>query len=434
MINLKEKYRNNKAVILTVLIILIFTAGLYSLKIMAQGPGGGPASGGQADSEDSSEAVAVEVSESYRGDFSDYERVTAKAEAAEEVRLTARVQEEVEDVKVKVGEEVEKNDILVELNKRSIDLDILQAESSLASARANLQSTIDGAQKEEIEQQEAQLEERKSNLKLEEDNYHRQKQLHEEGHISQRELDQAENSLTVARSGYLSSLKSLELLKAGATEAEIEAEESQVQEAEVSLEKAEIEKERSSITAPISGIVAELKAQEGEMVPEEQVAIVTDISEIELTAYVNEVNINDLKEGEKANISFKSIDREFEGVIESISPRTEEGRNSYPVKIIVDNPEHVIKAGMNAQVDLQTARAEDVVLVEQSAVVEEDDKHYVFVVDDSEVEKREIELGLENEELAEINSGLEAEEEVVTLGNDNLSDGNKVNVVNRGDD
>ncbi|MFW6274045.1 MAG: efflux RND transporter periplasmic adaptor subunit [Halanaerobium sp.] len=434
MINLKGKYRNNKPIIITVLILLIFTAALYSLRIMAQGPGRGSGQGAQADREDSSETVAVEVSESYRGDFSDYERVTAKAEAAEEVKLTARVQEVVEEVKVKVGEKVEKNEVLVELNKRSIDLDILQAESSLASARANLQSTIDGAQKEEIEQQEAQLEERKSNLKLEEDNYQRQEQLHEEGHISQRELDQAENSLTVARSSYLSSLKSLELLKAGATEAEIESEKSQVQQQEVNLEKAEIEKERSSITAPISGIVAVLNAQEGEMVSEEQVAVITDISEVELTAYVSEVYINDLEEGEKANIIFKSIDREFEGVIESISPRTAEGRNSYPVKILVDNPEHIIKAGMNAQVDLQTARAEDVVLVEQSALVEEDDKHYVFVVVDSEVEKREVELGLENEELAEIDSGLEAEEKVVTLGNDNLSDGNKVNVVNRGDD
>lgn len=394
------------------------------------GGGGGMGSGGEAAETD---AVAVETTESIIGKFSDYTAVTARAEAGAEVELTARLQEVVTDVYVEIGDRVKEGDILIELDDRKTDLKVLQAEASLQNVKANLQSAVNGARPQEIEQKEAQLEQVESELKLQEEDYSRKKQLFEEGYISQQELDQSANSYTAARSSYRSALKSLELLKMGAREEEIISLKSQVKQAEANLEQAKIEHEYSKISAPISGIISQINVEKGQMAFSGTAAVITDIDKIKLTAYVNEIDINKIKAGEEVRIHFKSLQRSFSGIIKSISPSTAENRQSFPVIIAVDNPENIIKAGMSAQVELRTARAENAVLLSQNAVLEENGINYVFLIRDNKAVRREVVIAVENEETAVVKEGLNAGEEVITLGKDNVSDGTPVKVVNRGE-
>jgi len=436
----------NKKIIFLVLIIFIISASalINNGEIIplntasAQGGGGGQGGGagrGAAESGDDSDssAAAVEIVESIRGDFSDSINVSASAEAAQEVEVMPRMQEVVNSVNVNIGDRVEAGDILIEMENRSNELDLLNAEASLKKARADLQSALNGAKKAEIEQKEAQLQQTESELKLREENYQRKKQLFEEEYISKQELDQSANELTAAKSSYLSALKSLEILKMGAADEEIAALESQVSQAEVNLERARLKSSYSKVSAPISGIVAELNVEIGELLSNQRIAVITNIDQIELLAYINELNINKLVKGEEVEVSFKSLNKDFKGVITSISPRTADNRQSFPVRIILDNPENIVKSGMSAQLELITARAKDVVLITQNAVLEDNGINYVYLLNDGKAKRQEIEISAENEEVAVIKSGLTAEEKVITTGKENLSDGMDVNVVGRGD-
>jgi multidrug efflux pump subunit AcrA (membrane-fusion protein) len=405
--------------------------------VAAQGTGGGQGGGagrGAAGTEDDSETlVAVETIKSRTGDFTDRITVNAQAEAANEVEVMPRIQEVVNLVNVKIGDRVETGDILIEMDNRNNEFDILNANASLKKAEADLQSALNGAKTEEIEQKEAQLAQAESELKLREENYRRKEQLFNEEYISKQELDQAANEFTAARSNYLTALKSLELIKMGASEEEIAALESQVAQAEVNLARARLNSSYSKVSAPISGIVADLNAELGQLLSNQRIAVITNIDQIELLAFINELNVNKLITGEEVRVSFRSLKREFMGVIASISPRTADNRQSFPVRIIVENPDNIIKSGMTAQVELITARAEDVILLNQNAVLEDNGIKYVFILKDGKVKKQEIEISDENEDIAVIKSGLEAEQEVVTTGKENLKDGMAVNVVNRGD-
>ncbi|MGM0603400.1 MAG: efflux RND transporter periplasmic adaptor subunit [Bacillota bacterium] len=432
------KIKAGMLIFILLLSALLFTVNLFSAsEVYAQGGGsgqggggGGMGSGGEAAETD---AVAVETTVSKRGNFADYISVSARTEASAEVELTARLQEVVTAVYVEVGDKVKAGDLLIELDDRKTALKVIQAEASLQNARANLQSALNGARPQEIAQKEAQLEQAESELKLQEEDYNRKKQLFEEGYISQQELDQSANKYTAARSSYRSALKSLELLKMGVREEEILSLKSQVRQSEANLEQAKIEHGYSRITAPISGIISQVNVEKGQMTSAGTAVIITDIDEIELTAYVNEIEVNKIKAGEEVNISFRSLNTNFSGIVKSISPSTAENRQSFPVRIIVDNPENIIKAGMSAQVELKTARAENAVLLSQNAVIEENGKNYVFLIEEGKAVKREIIIALENEETAVVEKGLEASEEVITIGKDNVSDGTPVNVVNRGD-
>lgn len=392
--------------------------------VYAQGGGGGGGGGGQgAESDSDADSAAVEIVESFRGNFTDEITVTAKAEAKNEVKITSDIRDFITSINYQLGDEIQKDDVLIELDTSDSELDILEAEAALKSAEADLEEALNGPLKAEIEQQEARLKEAESDLKLQQENYQRQKELYTEEYISKQELDLAANKLTAAESSYISADKALELLKAGTREEQIKKLESQKLRAEISLKRAVKNQNDRNIEAPISGIVSYINAQIGEKITAETAAIITDISQIELTAYISELYINDLERGEIIKAYFNSIDQEFEGEIIGISPRTAESRNTFPVKMKINNPEKIIKAGMNASVELITARAKDVVMISQDALLEEDGQNYIFIINNSTAERREVEVSLENEDYAVIIFGLKEGQKAAAVGKENLRDG-----------
>lgn len=443
--------KENKLIAVTLIVIAIFGAvtfgnGFYNIflnTVNAQGPGGGQGMGagqvqgpvdGKGENQADQEAVAVEVAEVVQDDFYIYSTVSAQSEAFEEVALTPRVQEVVTEVLVNVGDRVEAGDLLIIMDSRNNEISVIQAEASLKSAEASLHKALKGPREEEIAQLEAQLEQAKSELKLRRENYERQKQLFEEGYLSQEEIDQSNNQLVAAQSSYQSILKNMEMTKAGATEEEIAQLESQVTQAKAQLEQAKLQKSYTEINSPIKGIVAEVNAQRGQLLGNTTVAIVSNIDQIKLTAYVNEKNVNSIIPGDQVKVNFKALEKEFTGEIKNISPRAATNRRSFPVEIVVKNHDNIIKSGMTAQVSIPIDREENSIILPQNALLEDAEGYYTFVAHNGQAERRNIEISLENEDNAAVISGLEAGEKVVTLGKESLSDGSSINVVNRGDE
>ena len=102
---------------------------------------------------------------------------------------------------------------------------------------------------------------------------------------------------------------------------------------------------------------------------------------------------------------------------------------TYPVEITIDNPDHVIMAGMFAEVDVVRDEVQDSLLVPKRAV---DSNNIVYVVEGDHVRAVTVETGMSDDENIEITSGLNAGDTVVTAGAYLLSDGAKVHVVNSG--
>lgn len=442
--------KENKLIVVSIIFVMILGAvsfgnGFYNVflkTVNAQGPGGGqgmgsgqgPAAADGEENQGEQEAVAVEVAEVIEDDFFIYSTVSAESEAFEEVALTPRVQEVVTEVLVDVGDRVEAGDELVKMDSRNNEISVIQAKASLKSAEANLQKALNGPRDEEIAQLEAQLKQAESELKLRRENYERQKQLFEEGYLSQEEIDQANNQLIAAQSSYQSTLKNMEMTKAGATKEEIAQLESQVTQAEAQLEQAELRKSYTEINSPIKGIIAEVNAQRGQMLANNTAVIVSNIDRIKLTAFVSEKNVNNIIPGDLVKVNFTALDKEFTGEIKSISPRATTNRRSFPVEVVVENSDNIIKSGMTAQVSLPIERAENSIILPQNALLEDAEGYYTFVAKNGQAERRNLEISLENEDNAAVSSGLEAGERVITLGKESIRDGSSINVVNRGDE
>lgn len=150
-------------------------------------------------------------------------------------------------------------------------------------------------------------------------------------------------------------------------------------------------------------------------------------------AEVNEVDVVNLKSGQKTIIRLDAYPADsFEGTISSIgyiSVLTPTGGTAYKVRVILPlKKEIVYRLGMKGDAEFVLNKKENVVLVPTTAVVEEKDQSFVWVVDnENKVKKVEIKTGSTSVNAVEIISGVETGEKVVILPPSKLKPGDKIN-------
>jgi RND family efflux transporter MFP subunit len=259
----------------------------------------------------------------------------------------------IEKLFVEEGDEVKKGEILATLDTSALELSLSQAQLARDEAEYNL------------------------------------KQLKDVLHSSQDRIKLAEEALRVA--------------------------EEAVTEVQKQLDEA-------VITAPFDGVIAVLTVKEGDIVPPPTMAAqaiihLIDLSSLELSAEVDEIDIPDVKPGQKAIIEVDALpDDLIDGEVVSISelPDIQTGLVVYPVKIKFDVPaDSAVRAGMSATADIIIQERSDVLLV-PSRVVRQDEQGntVVNVVIGKEIEERAVVTGISNGLQTEIISGLNEGETV----------------------
>lgn len=197
--------------------------------------------------------------------------------------------------------------------------------------------------------------------------------------------------------------------------------------AEATLKKAQIACSDSFIRAPFDGIITVCNLNPGELASiQAPVLSMVNLDQVVIKGSVSEKQINNLKQGQEVQVSVSAVTGEsLVGAICNISPAAETTTKAYPVKVKIDNPHHLLKPGMYAEVRLPGKNI-PIVSVPREAVVREDEKDFVFVVRDSVVEKRGVTTGQENSGQIVIVSGLSEGETIVTHGAPTLQNGQKI--------
>jgi RND family efflux transporter MFP subunit len=191
-------------------------------------------------------------------------------------------------------------------------------------------------------------------------------------------------------------------------------------EAQLALENAQSALDAAKLVAPISGTVTSLDLSIGEQVDTDSVITISQLSQpYTLEAYLDERDWSVAKIGNKVNITFDLLlEQTYPGTVTLIYPELSESFESSLVHLVVQLDQSLsqdLPAGTGATVDVVGGEAMGVVLVPLEAVHEtEDGKSVVTVLQNGQPSEREVELGLQTETYAEIKSGLEAGEIVVT--------------------
>jgi RND family efflux transporter MFP subunit len=193
----------------------------------------------------------------------------------------------------------------------------------------------------------------------------------------------------------------------------------------------------SPVVSTISGTVLQAPYSVGETLSTQSaVYAVGDLSGLRVETFVPERFVSSVRLGLPARISLEAIPGEIFGAeVDEVSPVLDPASRTLRIRLrFTGDPsgrvDERVKAGMFATLSLVTNTRAGVPVIPRGSVINTYGSWIVFTVDENNIaRRRDVELGLENENLFEVLSGVELGDRVVSQGQNFLSDGDPVRIV-----
>ncbi len=333
--------------------------------------------------------TAVEVETSKSMELFIENIMTAKVFADKDVFVIPLMAGKVEKINVKVGDKVQKDDVLFVMDKDDISKQVKQAYAAYEAAKAGYDVN-------------------ESQIQSAKDNFEKVKKLYEEGAIPETQYEQA---------------------KLAASDEALEAAKMGVEQARVAYENAASMLDNAQVKAPISGVISSVNIVEGEYATSSNPPItIVDSDSITIEFGVPGNLVNKINQSDTVTVEIGAAEYNKEAVINSVSSSADLMTNLYNVSIVLEN-DGLIKPGMFAKVYLNTDRTEKTLAVKTEAVKEKDDIKYVFVADGDAAVEKVVTTGLDTGMYIEIKSGLTEGDKVIVKGQDYITNGSKIKVV-----
>lgn len=305
---------------------------------------------------------------------------TGRLQAPETVLLRARVSGYIEEVAFAEGELVEAGDLLFQIDPRPY-------EAQVNAARAELVQT-------------------RSQLQLAESEARRAEQLLAGQAISTEENEQRQAALLNAQA--------------------------RVSQAQAALDIAELNLEYTQVVSPVSGRAGRAQVTRGNLARADDTLLTTVVSVNPLHVYFESDETSALSSqyllAEHGNttvwIGLSGEDGfPHQGTLDYVDNRMNAGTGTLQYRAVMANPQGVLKPGQFARVRMPVARLEQALLVHRRAVLTDQDRRYVYVVDDENVvSRRQVTTGRQVENnLVVIQEGLETGDRVVVNGTQKVS-------------
>ncbi|SFC37273.1 membrane fusion protein, macrolide-specific efflux system [Devosia psychrophila] len=310
------------------------------------------------------------------------------------VAVGAEVSGRIDSVHVSLGQRVEKGDLIVEI-------DSLDQENAVKTAQAVLAGI------------EAQKRNQQASLAKAEAAFSRNQQLNANSLVSQTDLETAQAAVDSAL-------------------AQIDQLDAQITQSELSVESAELNLARTKIVAPSDGTIVALLVEAGQTVNANQtiptIVKIADLDTMVIKAEISEADVVRVAAGQRVyftilgepDVQIDAKLREVEPAPTSIGSDTASTDTAiyYNGLFDVPNPDHKLRISMTAQVTIVLDEVENALVLSSALVTRRDPEGnaMVMVYDPATLvqEPRRIEVGLNNNVVAEIKSGLEEGEQVVS--------------------
>lgn len=348
--------------------------------------------------------VAVQVQEVTSDDIATENKVSGKIAADNETSIFVVSSVKCTAVYVEAGDTVQAGQKIC-----TLDLD-----STLSSYNAANISYDSAAQS--YQDQKAILDKQ---VQLAQTNLDNLKALFEIGAASQLEIDQAELSLQQAEAGRTSTLAQLE--------AGMQSAKSNVEQLSTLLEDVD---SQGNVIAPTAGTLVSLNAAENAFVsPSMPVAVIDGPEQMKVSVSVSEALVPKLAIGDEAEVTVSAIDTTFTAQIRAVEQTANAQTKLYTVTLSVPADVSGLLSGMFADVTFRTDASENAVVVPTEAILTSGTEQHVFVVEEGVAKQVPVTTGLTGNGVTEITSGLQPGQQLVTVGQAYLSDGDPVRVV-----
>jgi RND family efflux transporter MFP subunit len=309
-------------------------------------------------------AVDVRVALVRRGQILQQISAPGSLVARRQSRIGPEVRGRIREVFVSEGDRVAAGEPLFEIDRDLYQLAVLQAEAALDRA---------AAQRGQVET-----------------DLGRVRALRKQDVVAEHEAESLTSALAVARA------------------AEREAEQA------VALARMNLAK--TLVKAPYAGSVAMRLADEGTTAlvqPQTVVIVLEETHELEAQASIPEIHFAAIRPGDVALLHVEGLAHPIQTEVSAVADTVDPATRTYLVKMPVANPDHVIKAGVFARVDILPSAKREVLVVPREAVRNEDGRSYTLVVSEGRAVARTLQLGVVGESDVEVLHGVRVGDRVV---------------------
>ncbi|AFM43325.1 RND family efflux transporter, MFP subunit [Desulfosporosinus acidiphilus SJ4] len=345
------------------------------------------------------------------------------------IAISPKIAGKVATVQANVGDEVQQGQVLFTLDSSDLQAQLQQQQANLEGSQVN----YDKAQGSGYQQQLLQAEQTQQNAQITynnaQDTYSKDQTLYNAGALSQQSLNNDKKSLDEATVALNSANANLNLLKEQSGPQSVQAAAAQVKQAQSAVNYAQVQVQNTTITSPITGTVSTRNVEVGEIASSAtQAFTVIDTKTVVAEINVPDTTVTHLQKGQTVPVKISALNNKtVNGTINIISPAADK-TNSYVVDVNIDNTNNELKAGMYTTVVLPAQEKDNILTVPNEAISIEDGVSYIYAVVNNTVDKIPVQVGISNDTMSEIVSGLKPGENVITEGQIFLNNGEKVKI------
>ena len=414
---------------------LFFLPGLLILTTGCDRISSGNASSNIPPPEQRQKSLSVDAAVAKQGSLEQETQYVGTTYPVQEVSLRSRIEGQVLDLNVDVGDRVEKGQVLGRIDDSINQQTVLEAKAELEALRSEVNSL-----QADVNEGLTQIEQAKTTLKQAESDFARWNQLVGEGAVTQQSAEQAQNT----RDNAQQTLESAQQQLANRQSAVVAAQR-RVAAQEALVAQQQQEKSFTVLTSPVTGSVLERTLEPGDLAQVgDEVLQLGDFSQVEVQVQISELELAKIQVGQTAKVKLDALpDRTIAGEVTRISLAADTTARIVPVEVTIPNSDRSIGSGLLARVEFGEENNSQIVIPETAIEVATADRAKeistntantatIFVLqpegENATVKTREVTIGDRGNSQVEILSGLEPGEKYVVRSSDDLQDGDRVNL------
>jgi RND family efflux transporter MFP subunit len=205
----------------------------------------------------------------------------------------------------------------------------------------------------------------------------------------------------------------------------------QMESLKAALDSAALNLERCTLKAPIAGAINQRFIDQGQFLNHsDPVVTILQMDRVKIKVGIPESDVEAVRRLDQFKVRIDALkDREFVAKKHFLSKTADPKARLYDLCLALDNPAKEILPDMFARVEIAKSTVPYGIVVPLYAVITRNDRHVVYVVNDSKAHIREVSLGIQDGWRVQIKSGISAGDKVIVVGQRNVNDEQKVKLV-----
>lgn len=336
------------------------------------------------------------------------------------------------EIFVDVGSKVKKGQELARINNevQKAQLEQANAAVTVAMAAVEMQKVMMETSQSGLVAARAGVEAAQAQLKNLAVTRERLEKLFAEGAISRQQVDDviAQHDSSIARlTAAQSDVKraSDAILSAKMT---LEMRRAELIQANANLHSIKVLLDNTLVTAPFDGVITARHADPGAMAaPAAPVFRIEQNNPVKIIGSIIEKDIDQVIAGETgAIIQVDSIHEVFNGTVDRIYPAIESTSRTGKIEILLQNQDSRLRSGMFAKISLLIKTRENVPVVSRDSLLRHDGNYFAFLVLEGKAVKRQVKVGIIDENKVEILEGLKPGDTIIARGLEFIREGSMV--------